>query len=136
MTTLVGTKGRHVLAEYWGCQADILGDKDLIKARMEDAARAAKATIVFSAFHKFTPTGVSGVVVVEESHLAIHTWPEEGYASADFYTCGDCVPENALGLLQEALRAERTHFLVIDRGMPGATPSFKVRPNEQEALGT
>jgi S-adenosylmethionine decarboxylase len=130
MTTTVGTKGRHVLAEYWGCNPLVLANKDVIKIRMEEAALAARATIVASVFHQFTPSGVSGVVVVAESHLSIHTWPEEGYASADFYTCGDCEPERALEFLQNAFGASRIHFLVVDRGLKDQTPSFRVIGNK------
>jgi len=125
MATTVGTKGRHVLAEYWECDFAALASKDVIADRMAAAAKAAGATIVATLFHQFTPTGVSGVVVIEESHLSIHTWPEEGYAAADFYTCGDCVPEQAMAFLRDALSAGRTHFMTVDRGLRDAVPSFK-----------
>jgi len=124
-TTIVGTRGRHVLAEYWDCDFAALTSKDVIAERMTEAAKAAGATIVATLFHQFSPTGVSGVVVVEESHLSIHTWPEDGYAAADFYTCGDCVPERALVFLQTALAAKRTYFMVVDRGLCEESPSFK-----------
>ena len=72
------TNGVHLLAEYWGCDPGILDDVEAIRQAMVDAAIAAETTIVQSVFHTFAPHGVSGVVVVEESHLSIHTWPESG----------------------------------------------------------
>lgn len=83
---------------------------------MRRAATAAGATIVNSVFHCFSPTGVTGVVVVEESHLCIHTWPEVGYAALDFYTCGDCLPEKSRDLVFEGLRAETVETLDVARG--------------------
>jgi len=67
----------------------LLSDVDGIHAMMIGAAKAARATIMESAFHRFEPQGVSGTVILAESHLSIHTWPEKGYAAMDFYTCGD-----------------------------------------------
>ena len=81
--------GRHIVCELSGCDPVILTDVDGIHAMMISAAKAARATIMESAFHRFEPQGVSGTVILAESHLSIHTWPEKGYAAMDFYTCGD-----------------------------------------------
>jgi S-adenosylmethionine decarboxylase len=81
--------GTHIVCELSGCDAAKLTDVDAVRRTMEDAALAANATVVTAAFHRFQPQGVSGVVVIQESHLSIHTWPETGYAAMDFYTCGD-----------------------------------------------
>ena len=81
--------GTHIVCELSGCNAQALSDIDGVAAMMIDAARAANATIMESAFHRFQPQGVSGTVILAESHLSIHTWPEKGYAAMDFYTCGD-----------------------------------------------
>lgn len=81
--------GRHIVCELSGCDPAALADIDGIHAMMVTAARAAHATIMESAFHRFEPQGVSGTVILAESHLSIHTWPEKGYAAMDFYTCGD-----------------------------------------------
>ncbi len=67
----------------------LLSDVDGIHSMMIEAAKAANATVMQSAFHRFEPQGVSGTVILAESHLSIHTWPEKGYAAMDFYTCGD-----------------------------------------------
>ena len=81
--------GRHIVCELSGCDPAALSDVDGIHAMMIAAAKAARATIMESAFHRFEPQGVSGTVILAESHLSIHTWPEKGYAAMDFYTCGD-----------------------------------------------
>ena len=83
--------GQQTSVEYYKCNPEILNDVAAIKRAMRDAARIAGATIVQEAFHLFNPHGVSGVVVIAESHLAIHTWPEYGYAAVDLFTCGDDV---------------------------------------------
>ena len=72
--------GRHILVEYYNCDKEILKDHELIEKHMKQAAIEAKATIVQSCFHKFNPWGVSGAVIIQESHLTIHTWPEFGFA--------------------------------------------------------
>jgi S-adenosylmethionine decarboxylase proenzyme len=102
----LNTRGRHLLVEYTGCDASVLDDLKRIEALMNEAARAAQTNIVASVFQPFEPQGVTGVVVVEESHLSIHTWPECGYAAVDFFTCGDSLPERAHEVLCAGLRAQ------------------------------
>ncbi len=109
--------GRHILAEFYNCNVDILKDTAAIEKYMVEAAEKAKATVVKSVFHTFNPYGVSGVVVIQESHLAIHTWPEYGYAAIDLFTCGEEVnPWVAFEYLKEKLKAEKTETMEIDRG--------------------
>ena len=83
--------GRHILCEAYGCDKEILNDVRHVEKIMVAAALAAGAEVREVAFHHFSPQGVSGVVVISESHLAIHTWPEFGYAAIDVFTCGDTV---------------------------------------------
>ncbi|XGC80593.1 polyamine aminopropyltransferase [Bdellovibrio bacteriovorus] len=83
--------GRHILVEFSGCNAEVLNDVSIIERSMIEAAQIAGATVINSTFHHFSPWGVSGVVVIQESHLAIHTWPEYRYAAVDLFTCGDSV---------------------------------------------
>ena len=78
------TLGRHILVEYYNCDEEVLKNPKLIEEFMNNSALNAKATIVDSVFHHFNPWGVSGAVIIAESHLTIHTWPEYGYAAADF----------------------------------------------------
>ncbi len=80
--------GRHVLAEVYGCSRSILDDTARVEQIMVNAALKAGAEVREVAFHKFSPQGVSGVVVISESHVAVHTWPEYGYAAVDVFTCG------------------------------------------------
>ena len=83
--------GRHVLAEVHGCEPQVLNDIGAVERIMVEAALNAGAEVREVAFHKFSPQGVSGVVVISESHLAVHTWPEHGYAAVDVFTCGEAV---------------------------------------------
>jgi len=109
--------GRHLLTEFYGCDRDILNDVDQVKKGMEEAALRSGATIIDAVFHLFNPHGVSGVVVIAESHLAIHTWPEYGYAAVDLFTCGEEVdPYRAYEFLKEKLRAQFTSLIELRRG--------------------
>lgn len=79
--------GRHVTVEYYDCDPAILAEKDLVEQAMLLAAEVSGATIVESRFHTFEPQGVSGVVIIAESHFTVHTWPEHDYAAVDLFTC-------------------------------------------------
>jgi S-adenosylmethionine decarboxylase proenzyme len=105
-----------LLVEYTGCDPHVLNDLKGIEHLMIKAVRAAKATLVASVFQPFAPQGVTGVVVVEESHLSIHTWPEHGYAAVDFFTCGQCLPERAHDVLAAGLRAQCAELMQVERG--------------------
>lgn len=120
------TRARHLLAEYHGCDPGLLDDPVALEALLRAAAEAARVRAVDAQFRRLAPQGVSGVIVIEESHLSIHTWPETGYAAADFFTCGDGLPEAAHALLGPGLRAARAEVLLIERGLPGPGPSLRV----------
>ena len=93
--------GRHVLAEFFECDPNTLNSIDKVEKYMMEAALECGATIVQKCFHMFSPYGVSGVVIISESHLAIHTWPELGYAAVDLFTCGSkCDPKVAYEFLK------------------------------------
>lgn len=111
------TRSTHLLVEYHGCDRATLDDRASIEALLRRAADAAGATVVAVVLQPFVPQGVSGVVVIEESHLSIHTWPECGYAAVDFFTCGDCRPERAREVIGQGLAAERSEVLVVERGL-------------------
>ena len=109
--------GRHLLLELFSCDEKVLDDLDAIEKFMKEAARVSGATIVESVFHRFQPHGISGVVVVAESHLAIHTWPEHGYAAVDFFTCGaDIDYWQAHDYLKRSFAAEDSEVKEIERG--------------------
>ena len=115
--------GRHIVVEYFGCEPEVLDDVVHIEQTMLEAARKAEATIINSTFHHFSPFGVSGVVVIQESHLAIHTWPEYGFASVDIFTCGDEVdPWVAYNVLLEGLKAEHGSAIEMGRGQKNLLP--------------
>jgi spermidine synthase len=109
--------GRHILAEFFQCRQDLLNQTESIENAMCAAAIACGANIVESVFHTFNPYGVSGVVVIQESHLAIHTWPEYGYAAVDVFTCGNEIdPWVAAQYLKEALQAQEVNSIELKRG--------------------
>lgn len=122
----MNTLGSHLLVEYEGCDPDLLDDEAKIRDLMREAARAAGATEVAVVFHRFSPQGVTGVVVVEESHLSIHTWPEYGYASVDFYTCGECEPKRAHEVLLRGLCATRAEVMRVERGLRGMPRAMRL----------
>jgi S-adenosylmethionine decarboxylase len=110
--------GRHLLVELHDCDREALNDLDFLRKVMVDAAIDCGAVVLGDSFHRFSPQGVSGVVIIAESHLSIHTWPEHGYAAVDVFTCGTSVrPEKAAEVLIEKL-GSRNHSLVeIPRGV-------------------
>lgn len=108
------------MAEISGCSFDVLNDMALVQEIMINAALEAGAEIREYVFHKFSPQGVSGVVVISESHLAIHTWPELGYAAVDIFTCGERVnPWDACDYLAEKFQATTVNAREFQRGILG-----------------
>ena len=123
--------GLHVIAELSNCREDLLGDLDLVRAVLTRAAEVAGAEVLQVVAHRFSPQGISGIAVIAESHLSIHTWPELGYAAVDVYTCGPHTdPERACRYLAEALGCQGFALTALDRGLPGPSGSFghAVRP--------
>ena len=110
--------GTHIVCELSGCDQSLLTDVDAVRDMMIGAAKAARATIMEVAFHRFQPQGVSGVVVLAESHISIHTWPELGYAAMDFYTCGEHTdPWLACEYAARVLHAQSTITSEVKRGV-------------------
>ena len=110
--------GRHLLLELFDCAPDAIDNLEAVKGALVEAAKRAHATIVDVVFHEFNPFGISGVVVIAESHLSIHTWPEYRYAAVDIFSCGDVLkPEVAARYLVEQFAAERTSVVEMQRGM-------------------
>jgi S-adenosylmethionine decarboxylase len=110
--------GRHILVELHDCDRSALNDLDLIREVMLKAAIDCGAVILGESFHRFSPQGVSGVVVIAESHISIHTWPEHSYAAADVFTCGTSVnPEIAAQVLIEKLGSKNHTTTEIKRGV-------------------
>jgi S-adenosylmethionine decarboxylase len=110
--------GRHILVELHDCDREALNNLDFIREVMLKAAIDCGAVILGESFHRFSPQGVSGVVVIAESHISIHTWPEYGYAAADVFTCGTSVnPEIAAQVLIEKLGSKNHTVTEIKRGV-------------------
>lgn len=113
--------GTHILVEMYGCKPGSLKDKNWIEELMRRAAIESKAKIVKTFFHQFKPFGVSGVVVIEESHFTIHTWPEHKFAAIDFFYCSDEVLiEKAIDVLQKGFEPENVSMVEIKRGILGS----------------
>jgi S-adenosylmethionine decarboxylase len=106
--------GVHLIVDLH--QAKRLNDIDHIEAALRRCVEAAKATLLHIHLHHFQPSGVSGVAVLAESHISIHTWPEAGYAALDIFMCGSAEPDNCIPVLREAFAAERVEVNEILRG--------------------
>ncbi len=112
--------GTHLLLELKDCNPKTLGSLEFVRETLKNAALEAKATIVEVAFHEFSPFGISGMVVIAESHLAIHTWPEYGYAAVDVFTCGDLIdPRVAADYLIEKFQSKSPSMVEMKRGILG-----------------
>ncbi|MFQ5898153.1 MAG: adenosylmethionine decarboxylase [Candidatus Methylomirabilia bacterium] len=110
--------GRHLLLELFDCDVAAINSLEMVKGVLVEAAKQAQATIVDVIFHEFNPFGISGVVVIAESHMSVHTWPEYRYAAVDIFSCGDALqPEAAAHYLVEQLGAERTSVVELQRGV-------------------
>ena len=110
--------GRHLLVELQDCNRELLNDLSFLRDAMITAAINCGAVVLGDSFHRFSPQGVSGVVVIAESHLSIHTWPEYGYAAVDIFTCGTSVqPEKAAETLIEKLESKNPSQTEIQRGI-------------------
>lgn len=117
--------GCHIVAEMSQCKPEILTDLEVVKKAMVEAAEVANAEVREVAFHRFTPHGVSGVVVISESHLSIHTWPEIGYAAVDIYTCGAHTdPMLALNYLSKIFLCKSMTTTTVHRGVMNSKGSF------------
>lgn len=122
-TPVNAPEGRHVLAELTGCPPQVLDDVAGLESCFRQCAVEGGATLVSSHFHRFSPQGVSGVVVIAESHVTVHTWPEHGYAAVDVFTCGRPeIAEAIMARIVTALQAEKVRRTSFHRG-PDAMPT-------------
>jgi len=110
--------GEHFIIELFDCDQMVLNSIPKLEAMMLEAARLAKATVVSKAFHQFSPYGISGTIVIQESHFNIHTWPEYGFAAIDLFTCGTRLnAESAKDFLIEKCNAQSFDLSKIKRGI-------------------
>lgn len=118
--------GRQILVEYYDCNSEIINDVSQIESILLEATRKSQASIISHNFHKFSPHGVSGTVVIAESHVAIHTWPEYGYAAVDIFTCGETIdPWIIQEHIKERFESKNVSSLEMKRGM------FRVAEGEE-----
>lgn len=109
--------GRHFLYDFHGCDPKILDDKEKLREILLEAVRLTGAKIISDIFHKFSPQGVTGVIAIAESHVAIHTWPELGFAAVDAFTCSHSMRVDLLeSHLKGFLRAQKVIETEVDRG--------------------
>ncbi len=110
--------GRQILVEFYDCNESKINDVVFIEQSLIQATKASFASIISHNFHKFSPHGVSGVVVIAESHVAIHTWPEYRYAAVDIFTCGESIdPWIIQDRLKDLLGSENVSSMEMKRGM-------------------
>ena len=121
--------GRHILAEFFECDPNVLNNPELVEKYMLQAALECGATVVNKCFHLFAPHGVSGVVIISESHLAIHTWPEYGYAAVDLFTCGEqCDPKISYEFLKRKFNSKDAKYSQLNRGLMNMDTMLEHKP--------
>jgi len=107
--------GRHYLLSLYGCSFSLLNNEFFLCDLLENAAEASGAHVLQTIYEKFDPQGVTVVSLLSESHISIHTWPEEGKAAADIFTCGDCEPRVGCDIIIEQLKAKDFTLDYVDR---------------------
>jgi S-adenosylmethionine decarboxylase proenzyme len=129
--------GRHLILELWGCRN--LDSAEVVERALHEVVQACDLTLLDLKVYPFTPAGVTGVAVVAESHVMVHTWPEHGYAAVDVFTCGDeANPEAALPALRECFSPERVQIMEISRGIvpqEALVSPFRRESHLERALG-
>jgi len=126
--------GSHLILELYSCPADLLDDPQHVASVMASAVEASGATMIQPFFHQFAPQGVSGVIVISESHFSIHTWPEYSYAAVDVFTCGDVIDMDlAAETLRHGLQAGSMQKMMLSRGMLDL-PADQIQHKPQLAL--
>ncbi|MSP24499.1 MAG: adenosylmethionine decarboxylase [Myxococcales bacterium] len=112
------TLGRHLILELYDCDRALIDDLAVVERCLRKAAERVGATVMAAQFHRYCPQGVSGTLLIAESHLSIHTWPEHGYVAADIFTCGGLDPRPGFEVLALELRAGQHRLQEIVRGLP------------------
>lgn len=124
--------GRHLILEMWECKREVLTDTERIMQLLCDSAKDAGATVIKQFYHEFDPPGITGVAILAESHIAIHTWPVEGYVAIDIFTCGTVVnPQLATKRLLEGFEPKDSTTLELKRGSPQITGTILSRAHSE-----
>jgi S-adenosylmethionine decarboxylase len=123
------TVGKHCILELYGCSSARLNDEAFLRDTITTAAKRAGATLLNLITHRFEPQGVTGLALLAESHISIHTWPESGYAAVDVFTCGDhTMPEQACAVLAAELAATSQKLTSFRRETPSAIAASEREP--------
>jgi S-adenosylmethionine decarboxylase len=123
--------GKHCILELYECDPGKLDDEEFLRSAITNAALRAGATLLQLITHRFMPQGVTGLALLAESHISIHTWPESGYAAVDVFTCGDhTMPECACRVLVEELSAQRHQLRSFRRQTPGMIAQLEREPHD------
>ena len=123
--------GKHCILELYDCDQDKLDNEVFLRDAITTAAKSAGATLLNLITHRFEPQGVTGLALLAESHISIHTWPESGYAAVDVFTCGDhTMPEQACAILCAELQAKRHALKSFLRETPAAIATGVREPVE------
>jgi S-adenosylmethionine decarboxylase len=131
----LGKLGCLWVIELYGCENAKLDSTQQIEELLVQAAKCCNATIVNKTFHKFSPQGVSGVILIAESHISIHTWPEYRYAACDIFTCNDTLAiDKAISLIKEEFKAADCKIIKIDRGEKKQVISFLEKEGARDAV--
>ena len=121
--------GKHCILELYDCEPSRLNDEAFIRTTITSAAKGAGATLLNLITHQFQPQGVTGLALLAESHISIHTWPESGYAAVDVFTCGDhTMPEQACAVMRDGLKARRHALRSFLRETPAAVATVERDP--------
>jgi S-adenosylmethionine decarboxylase len=112
--------------ELLGCDFDLLNSVEKTEEILISAAKKINTTVLNSYFHRFQPQGVTGVVVIEESHISAHNWPESGYSAIDVFTCGQTDPRECLSILEEGFKATKVCYTMLNRGKYVENGSTKI----------
>ncbi len=109
--------GKHYILELYDCPLETLNNEQFLCDLVKDGAKAADTTLLTVTSHHFSPQGVTVLGLLAESHLSIHTWPENGYAAVDLFTCGDnCRPEKACEFIAQSMQAKKRKLKIVIRG--------------------
>lgn len=108
--------GMHVVADLLQCCSEALNNRELIERTLVMAAKKAKLQVIKVMTHRFKPKGISCIVLIRESHISLHTWPEHGFAAVDIFIC-EGEPDKALEVIKETLKPRQTMVIKIERGI-------------------
>ena len=119
------TASVHIVADLWGCDKNLLNERDALVRLIFDAAERSNSTVLDQTSFQFSPQGVTAILLLAESHISIHTWPEEGYAAVDIFSCGVTMqPQVCADIIKTGLGAKHAEVSSMRRGIPSKSPEI------------